>query len=154
MDGIYDRPPEQPGAQLLARLEVEPAPPGGSRRASGSGRPSSSGGGGGRLSGSGGGGGGPGWRAYDAEGAEVEGLETTSAEHDTTGGVATKIQEAAAVARLGGQVRIARAGSMGAAWRQRLPAPPQTCRRVGWAPRCAARRGAAAGSSGAAELHS
>jgi glutamate 5-kinase len=115
VDGIYDRPPEQPGAQLLARLEVEPAPPGGSRRASGSGRPSSSGGGGGRLSGSGGGGGGPGWRAYDAEGAEVEGLETTSAEHDTTGGVATKIQEAAAVARLGAQVRIARAGSMAAA---------------------------------------
>ena len=38
--------------------------------------------------------------------------------------------------------------------RQRLPAPLQTCRRAGWALQCVVRRGAAAGSSGAAELPS
>lgn len=42
-------------------------------------------------------------------------LETSTAAHDTTGGVQTKIREAAAVARLGAEVRIARAGSAAAA---------------------------------------
>ena len=42
-------------------------------------------------------------------------LLTSAAAHDTTGGVATKIREAAAVARLGAEVRIARAGGAAAA---------------------------------------
>ena len=56
-----------------------------------------------------------GCRAFAADGGVVDSLRTSAATHDTTGGVAIKIREAAAVARLGGEVRIARAGGPAAA---------------------------------------
>ncbi|PRW58253.1 glutamate 5-kinase isoform X1 [Chlorella sorokiniana] len=101
--GIYDRPPAEPGAQLIARLECSSAADHSSSADGGSSRDGS---------GSGGGSGGHGATcslpcgavAYAADGAAVDSLLTSSAAHDTTGGVATKIREAAAVARLGAEL--------------------------------------------------
>lgn len=102
--GIYDRPPTEPGAQLIARLECI-----GSDSSGGSDSNSSSGGEAAASCSL------PcGAVAYTQEGAAVDALLTSSAAHDTTGGVATKIREAAAVARLGAEVRIALAGSAAA----------------------------------------
>lgn len=111
VDGIYDRPPEQPGAQLIARLVVEQA---GSSGSSSAGSDTDDGGSVAAASSSGSGL--PcGARAFTRQGAPVQSLETSAAAHDTTGGVRTKIREAAAVARLGAEVRIAQAGSAAAA---------------------------------------
>lgn len=86
MDGIYDRPPEEPGAQLIAQLQVGgPVERGGSMS--------------------------PVVTAYTQQGSLVQSLETSAAAHDTTGGVATKVEEAAAAARAGAIVRISRAGT-------------------------------------------
>jgi isopentenyl phosphate kinase len=89
VSGIYDRPPEQPGAQRIARLQVNAE-----AGSSGSGRDVS-----------------PDVTAYTQQGSLVQSLQTSTAAHDTTGGIAAKIQEAAAVARLGAEVRISKAGS-------------------------------------------
>lgn len=106
--GIFDRPPSEPGAQLIARLECSAS--------SGSGSSSLNGSSGGSSRGDGATCSLPyGAVAYAADGAEVDSLLTRSAAHDTTGGVATKIREAAAVAQLGAEVRIALAGSTAAA---------------------------------------
>ncbi|KAL4430841.1 hypothetical protein ABPG75_006097 [Micractinium tetrahymenae] len=109
VDGIFDRPPEQEGAQLIARLEVDgttdAADSSGSSSGSSSicGQSSSSPASLPRLA------------AYAADGSRVSSLQTAAAAHDTTGGVATKIREAAAVACLGAEVRIASAGEPSAA---------------------------------------
>ena len=104
MAGIYDRPPSELGAQLIARLECSSSSGSGSDKNGGS---SSSGHGSSSSL--------PcGAVAYTGDGAAVDSLLTSSAAHDTTGGVATKIREAAAVAQLGAQVRIALAGSAAA----------------------------------------
>lgn len=60
----------------------------------------------------------PRFAAFAADGGRVPALQTAAAAHDTTGGVATKIREAAAVARLGAEVRIAAAGG---------PSAPAAC---------------------------
>lgn len=99
-EGIFDRPPDQPGAQLLQEILVSPdgswrvaeegvspdgqgVPPDGSWREAGDG-----------VS--------PGGRR------EVR-LECGA--HDVSGGVETKVREAAAIAALGMDVIIAEAGS-------------------------------------------
>lgn len=107
--GIYDRPPQEPGAQLIARLEVAAADGAAGAAGSSSDMPA--------LSSSDDDASGLpcGARAYTAQGDEVGSLLTSCAAHDTTGGVATKVREAAAVARLGSEVRISRAGSAAAA---------------------------------------
>ena len=83
VDGIYDRPPEQPGAQLIAWLECTVD--------SGV------------------------HAALTVEGEALSGVATSTAAHDTTGGVAAKIAEAAAALAAVGEVRIARAGTPAAA---------------------------------------
>lgn len=107
VSGIYDRPPQEAGAQLIARLEVAAAD--GDGAAAGSGMPATS------SSDDDSNGLPCGARAFTAQGDEVSSLLTSCAAHDTTGGVATKVREAAAVARLGAEVRISRAGSAAAA---------------------------------------
>lgn len=126
MDGIFDRPPEQPGAQLISRIEVHPSQPGSEPSNFSGGSSSSSS----FLPG--------GFKAYTQDGEEVGELQTSAAAHDTTGGVATKIQEAAAVARLGAEVRIARAGGPAAAAACSPQALPP-----GWAGTVVVRRGCA-----------
>jgi len=107
--GIYDRPPCEPGAQLIARLECSSSGSGSGEDGVSSSSSNSSSSGHGTSSSL------PcGAVAYTADGAAVDSLLTSSAAHDTTGGVATKIREAAAVAQLGAQVRIALAGSAAA----------------------------------------
>ncbi|KAI3433647.1 hypothetical protein D9Q98_003456 [Chlorella vulgaris] len=102
VDGIFDRPPEEPGAQLITRLEVD-------REQEEQPMLVSSG------SGGSGGGAGLGFTAFNQLGEVVHSLTTSCAAHDTTGGVLTKIQEAVEVAKAGGEVRIARAGGPDAA---------------------------------------
>ncbi|KAG2483069.1 hypothetical protein HYH03_018052 [Edaphochlamys debaryana] len=81
--GVYDRPPEEAGARLLTRIAV---------------RPDGS------------------WRVAEVEGTPAPaggdgGIRMTADAHDVTGGIALKVEEAAAVARLGIPVLIAQAGS-------------------------------------------
>ncbi|KIZ03134.1 hypothetical protein MNEG_4828 [Monoraphidium neglectum] len=86
--GIYDRPPEQPGAALLPEILVSPD---GSWRAAAD----------------------PGDDA-DVSGSSAAGRrrpQFACAAHDVTGGVETKVLEAAAIAALGVDVIIAEAGS-------------------------------------------
>lgn len=111
--GIFDRPPSEPEAQLIARLECSSSSEGsGSRHGNGSSRAA------GNCSSSGNAATACslpcGAIAFTADGAVVQSLLTSSAAHDTTGGVATKIREAAAVAQLGAEVRIAAAGYVAA----------------------------------------
>lgn len=111
--GIFDRPPSEPEAQLIARLECSSSSEGsGSRHGNGSSRAA------GNCSSSGDAATACslpcGAIAFTADGAVVQSLLTSSAAHDTTGGVATKIREAAAVAQLGAEVRIAAAGYVAA----------------------------------------
>jgi isopentenyl phosphate kinase len=100
--GIFDRPPDQPGAQLIAQLQVS-ALSSSQRRNDHDCQQSSSGTH--TLA----------FTAYTQQGEEVKSLQTAVVAHDTTGGVVTKIQEAAAVAQLGVEVRIVQAGSPEAA---------------------------------------
>ncbi len=72
--GVFDRPPEEQGAQLLQLIEA--------RRDGG-------------------------WAAAGAGGE----LQLACGEHDTTGGIAKKVEEAAMIARLGIPVVIAKAGT-------------------------------------------
>ncbi|KAG2438867.1 hypothetical protein HYH02_010665 [Chlamydomonas schloesseri] len=85
--GVFDRPPEEQGARLLRRIVVRP---------------------------------GGGWRVAEVEGGGLGGGGSGGGEsgvrmsvdaHDATGGIALKVEEAAAVARLGIPVVIAQAGS-------------------------------------------
>ena len=75
VDGVFDRPPDQPGARLLPRITV-----------------SSSG-------------------AVLSYGDESSDIATCSSEHDVTGGIRAKIEEAAAIAARGVPVCIVRAGT-------------------------------------------
>ncbi|KAL4420026.1 hypothetical protein ABPG77_001276 [Micractinium sp. CCAP 211/92] len=111
VDGIFDRPPEQDGATLIARLEVDDESDAPCREGPQS-SSTDSGGFGPRCSSSAAL---PPFAAFAADGGRVPALQTAAAAHDTTGGVATKIREAAAVARLGAEVRIAAAGGPSAA---------------------------------------
>lgn len=81
MAGVFSCPPDEPGAELVARIDVEP---------DGS------------------------WQARDAAGGML-GVRHDCAEHDVSGGMATKVAEAASIAQLGVAVRIAQAGTPAAA---------------------------------------
>ncbi|PNW73963.1 hypothetical protein CHLRE_13g579800v5 [Chlamydomonas reinhardtii] len=84
--GVYDRPPEEAGARLLRRIMVTPD---------------------------------GGWRVAEVEGGSDGGdsgggdssVRMSVDAHDATGGIALKVEEAAAVARMGIPVLIAQAGS-------------------------------------------
>ncbi|KAG2443620.1 hypothetical protein HXX76_001970 [Chlamydomonas incerta] len=83
--GVFDRPPEEAGARLLRRIVVRPD---------------------------------GGWRVAEVEGGGSDGggggdsgVRMSVDAHDATGGIALKVEEAAAVARLGIPVIIAQAGS-------------------------------------------
>lgn len=78
VDGVFDRPPEEPGAQLVTHVDVAP---------DGS------------------------WRAYTSAGGGNVALNMSAAEHDTTGGMAAKVAEAAAIVQGGTDVLIAKAGT-------------------------------------------
>jgi isopentenyl phosphate kinase len=89
--GLYNKPPEQPGAVLMPAVEVA---------ANGSWSvPAAGAGGGVRQEGTAG---------SSAGGVAVE---LTAAAHDTTGGIAAKVAEAAAVVLAGCPVVIAQAGT-------------------------------------------
>ncbi|KXZ47256.1 hypothetical protein GPECTOR_36g11 [Gonium pectorale] len=85
--GVFDRPPEEPGARLLRRILV---------RRDGSWRVAQVEGGGDGVAG---------------DGPVEGGIRMTVDAHDVTGGIALKVEEAARVARLGVPVLIAQAGS-------------------------------------------
>ncbi len=96
VQGIYDRPPEKPGARLVKRIRVARAD---SDNDNGNGE----GGGGGFT------------LAFDdgegASGCAGGGLEFAAQAHDSTGGMETKVREAASIARHGFDVLVTRAGS-------------------------------------------
>ncbi|PNH07995.1 hypothetical protein TSOC_005496 [Tetrabaena socialis] len=91
--GVYDRPPEEAGARLLRRIVVRPD---GSWRAAEMEEVEAAEGGG---------------ASHAASVAGHTDVRMTVAAHDVTGGIALKVEEAAAVARLGIPVLIAEAGS-------------------------------------------
>jgi isopentenyl phosphate kinase len=74
VEGVYDRPPEQSGAQLLRIIDVHQD------------------------------------GSWEAAGGSCS-VQLSCSEHDTTGGIAKKVEEAAVIARLGIPVVIAKAGS-------------------------------------------
>jgi hypothetical protein len=110
--GLYSKPPEQPGAQLIAAVQVAPdgswsvaaaaaaapaSPPGAGGAAAEGAEPR---GGGSAAAGS-----------SSSTGTGGMAVQLTAAAHDTTGGIATKVAEAAGVVLAGCPVVIAQAGT-------------------------------------------
>lgn len=86
--GIYDRPPnEDSGANLLRRIVVAGIQEGGKS-----------------------------WQAFDGSGAPIAAcmVRTDVADHDTTGGMRAKVQEALDIAMMGVATRVVEAGTRSA----------------------------------------
>jgi isopentenyl phosphate kinase len=101
VDGIYDRPPQESGATLVPTISIQQAPDGSWLATAAAGACTNAGNGEGVVNPSQG----------QARPPQQLAISSSAAAQDTTGGMAAKVQEAAAIAAHGIPVIVARAGS-------------------------------------------